>query len=232
MSLKYNGNYTKTDTFNAAKRYKLKFQKNVRLADIELSELNQISDSFIRQLVSANFPSGSTVNNGFKIVESATSTNNNFTIKGGDGTVNGAGVLFVDGYILFLKSDIEYTGQDASGNLTDDNYTTTDIPALTTPSGNRTDEVYVDFYFAEVAGGTGSEYQDPELIISGIGTETANRLRMVQDIRVAEGVSTPNSGNDSNGIYHWYVKIATINRLGGNASITNAMIDCEGLYKV
>jgi hypothetical protein len=42
------------------------------------------------------------------------------------------GVLFVDGYILFLKGDVEYN-QQGTGTLVDDKYTATVIPSLTTP---------------------------------------------------------------------------------------------------
>jgi hypothetical protein len=222
MSMPYVGNYA-ANMFNASKRYRMQFQKAVPLSSNELIEIQDVSDSFVRQLIAANFPSGSSINNGFKVVESSVTNSNNFTIKGGDGTVNGAGLLFVDGYILFLKSDIEYNQQDDSGALTDDDYTKTSIPALTTPGGARTDEVYVDFYAGEVSANAGSEYLDSSLIVSGIGTATANRLRMIQDIRVAEGGTTPTNGNDGNGIYHRYVKIATLNRTA-SANITTAMI--------
>ena len=224
MSLAFQGDYT-ADLFNASKRYKLQYQKQVALADSELREERDAGDSFIRQLIKNNFPDRSSTNDGFKVIESSTDNTNNFTIKGGDGTVNGAGVLFVDGYILFLKSDIEYQDQNNTGALTDDDYTETSISALTTPgAGDRTDTVYVDFYFAEVSSTVGSEYQDSSLTVSGIGSSTANRIRQVQDILVAEGASKPASGTDGNGIYHWRTKIATINRLNGNATITDAMI--------
>jgi hypothetical protein len=223
MSQAYAGNYS-TNSFNAAKRYKLQFAKNTQVADVDLLNVQDISDSFVRQLISANFPTGSSINNGFKVVQSS-STTNNFTIKGGDGTVNGAGVLFVDGYILFLKSDIEYSAQNALGGktLVDDAFTVSTLSTLTTPGSARTDEVYVDFYFAEVAA-DGSEYTDTSLIVSGIGNKTANRTRIVQDVLVAEGGTTPANGTDGNGIYHRYVKIATLNRESGNANILTAMI--------
>lgn len=222
MSTAFVGNYT-ASLFNASKRYRMKNQKSVPLADVELVEIQDVSDTFVRQLASANFPRGSSINNGFQVVQSGSDTANNFTIKGGDGTVNGAGILFVDGYVLYLKSDIEYKNQDATGALTDDDYTKTSIPALTTPGGSRTDLVYVDFYFAEVSAAAGSEYQDASLIVSGIGSPTANRVRQVQDIRVSEGGSVPADGNDGNGIYHRYVQIATLVRTA-SANILTAMI--------
>jgi hypothetical protein len=240
MSVSFAGNY-ENSMFNPAKRYRMHFQKGVPLSSNELEEVQEVSDSYIRQLITSNFPSqlvattggfcflGASTNDGFKVVESSSPTNN-FTIKGGDGTVEGAGVLFVDGYILFLKTDIEYNQQNSSGNLTDDDYTKTLIPAIAPPLvGTRTDEVYVDFYFAEVSAvgeGTGvlpPEYKDTSIIVPGIGFATANRVRMVQDIRVAPGATTPFNGTDSNGIYHRYVKLATIVRTT-NSNITTSMI--------
>ena len=223
MSVAFNGEYS-VDIFNAAKRYKMQYQKGVALADSELREVNDICYSLTRQLVNNNMGSGSSTNDGFKVEQSGGTSTNNFTIKGGDGTVNGAGVLFVDGFILFLKSDIEYNEQDDTGTIVDDDYTETAIPTLTTPGAPRTDEVYVDMYFAEVSGDVGSEYQDTDLLIAGVGSATANRVRQVQDIRVAQGTTTPASGTDLNGIYHWRTKIATLNRLSGNSQILTAMI--------
>jgi hypothetical protein len=237
MSQQYVGNYSQ-NLFNAAKRYKLNagtnngfgidggFNKNRPLCDSEVDEIQMASDSFIRQLIAANYPTGSSTNNGFQIVQSSLNISNNFTIKGGDGTVNGAGILFVDGYILFLKSDIEYTSQNSSSaDPTNDSYTNSVIPALTTPIAPRTDEVYIDFYFAEVSARVSnpiSEYTDLAIQVTG-KAPTANRLRMVQDVRIAEGGITPTNGLDVNGIYHRYIKIATLNRLN-SANITTAMI--------
>ncbi len=224
MSVAFNGEYS-VDIFNPSKRYMMQYQKGVALGDSELRELNEICYSLTRQLVYNNMGNGSSTNDGFKVEQSGGTSTNNFTIKGGDGTVNGAGVLFVDGYILFLRSDIEYNEQDDTGTIVDDDFTETAIPALTTPSsGARTDEVYVDMYFAEVSADLGSEYQDTDLMIAGVGSATANRVRQVQDIRVAQGTTTPASGADLNGIYHWRTKIATLERLNGNSQILTAMI--------
>ncbi|MHA1483525.1 MAG: hypothetical protein ACTSQA_08860, partial [Candidatus Heimdallarchaeaceae archaeon] len=223
MSTAFQGDYT-SDLFNPSKRYRMQFQTDKVFADSEAREIQDVSDSYIRQLVHNNFPRGSSTNDGFKVEESGSDTINNFTVKGGDGTAIGAGLLFVDGFILFLKSDIEYKNQDNTGALTDDDYTESTIAALTTPGGARTDEVYVDFYFAEVSNDVGSEYQDTSLAVTGIGTTTANRIRMVQDVLVAESGVTPTDVTDANSIDHKYIKIATLNRLSGNNTITTAMI--------
>ena len=145
MSAAFVGNYT-PDLYNASKRYRMQFQKGVALADSELREIQAVEDNYVKQLIANTFTRGSSTNDGFKVVQSGVTTVNNFAITGGNGTVNGSGVLFVDGYILFLKSNIEYNQQDATGALTDDDYTATSLPVLTTPVAPRTDEIYVDFY--------------------------------------------------------------------------------------
>ena len=236
MSSPYVGNYT-AGNYNPTKRYRLNsggagypaagFVKGVPLSDAELREVVDVADSFARQMVSMNFVSGASLNDGFHIVQS-TDPVNNFKIRGNysgsGGTYYDCGKIVIDGYIVTIKNDMEYKNQNATGALTDDGYTKTTIPALTTPGSNRTDEVYIDFYFAEVSAVAGSEYLDTSLLISGIGSPTANRVRMVRDIRVAEGAIMPSDGFDVNGIYHRYKKIATLNRLSGNANILTAMI--------
>jgi hypothetical protein len=233
MSQPFVGSYS-NESYNQAKRYRLKFQKGVPLADSEIFEVQSVNDGFLRQLVANNFPRGSSTNDGFKVIESAFSSLNNFVIKGGDGTSENAGLLFVDGYILFLKSDIEYVNQNDTGALTDDDYTKTNISAtypLTPPGvGTRTDTVYIDFYFAEVSALGTSEYTDASLIVSGIGTTTANRIRQVQDIRVEQGsVSAPADFTDANGIFHRCIKIAEIERTTSPNIITSMITDSRTL---
>lgn len=258
MSIAYSGNYEPSmynpdgtpNPIGAQKRYKMHFQKGVPLSSNELDEIQEVSDAYLRQLITMNFPSKDnptdvnckcySTNNGFQIVES-TDPVNNFLIKGGDGTFEGAGILIVDGYILFLKSDLEYKNQGYStGTLVDDRYTKTwpAAPALHPPTTNsRIDVVYIDFYFAEVSAtglGVGTappEYKDTTLIVPGIGFSTANRVRMVQDVCVMEGVedispvppAIPEDGPDANSIYHRFVKIATITR-DTTSNITTSMI--------
>jgi len=228
MSLPYNGNYS-SDLYNPAKRYRLNFQKGVALADSEIRELQSVSDQFIRQLISANFPSGSTYNDGFKIVGNFLA-DGDFLILGGDGSVNGAGIIFVDGYMLFAKSNFTFKSQDATGALTDDDYTKSLIDDYTWTSGTEQGSVWLDFYFAEVAPVIGSEYQDTSLLVSGLGVPTANRVRQVQDIiafkhgafsdiRQKYPTAVQNLSDtalwtftDANGIFHRCVKLAAIAR--------------------
>lgn len=225
-----------------------------------------------------------TPNNGFRIDQSGVTTTNNLTIKGGDGTNEGAGRIFVSGFPCMLKDDVEYsdgsadvnqrrlmpqvTGVpsalilvDSTANWTVDEHAgkaltpDVDIPAttftilsntatqitvtagdlaaatspqkfyrieLSTPSGGaRTDEVYLDVFIDEQ-----DEVEDSNLIHTDLtpSQAAANRLVLRQFIRVKEGAATPAGHTDLDGRIHFTLKIATINRLDADATITTAML--------
>lgn len=224
MSTAYSGNYSFTISdleTNSKKRYELAVQKGKPILDKELSEIAFRDLNLLRNFLMNNIGDGA-IGTAFKIVESSISNINNFKITGG--TATSPAILVVKGYPLVLWGDIEFNQQNDLGALTDDNYTKSAIIPVNTPVGARTDEVYVDTYLAEVSSEVGSEYQDTSIKDPVLALQTANRFRIVQDIQVAEGGVTPTDGNDGNGIYHRYYKLATINRLAGDATITTAMI--------
>jgi hypothetical protein len=127
-------------------------------------------------------------------IQPTSSPSNDFIITGGvdnNGNIEQAGILYIDGYYVFLMNNIKYSSQKATGSPTQDGYTETNIPILTNPStgSDRLDIIYVDLHFSEASATTGadiSEYQDLNLRNPIIGTETANRARAVFDIRVWE----------------------------------------------
>jgi hypothetical protein len=130
-------------------------------------------------------------NSAFKIVQ-ATNPVNNFTIKGGSGSVENPAVLFAKGFYIFLTGDLDYQNQSSSLPNTSDGYTETPIPLLTYPLNSdpdRLDVIYIDLHFEEASAAQGScvsEYTDLNLRNPIVGTETANRARAVFDIRVWE----------------------------------------------
>jgi len=132
-------------------------------------------------------------------VKQATDTQNNFKVSGGVSLDNPA-VLYAKGFYTFLTGDLEYKFQMyPTDNIdlhteVDKSKTLSHIPAISTPSDDRIDIVYVSLHFREVSAGTGSDsdvYRDSNLKNPIVGTETANRLRAVIDIRVREGWSDP-----------------------------------------
>jgi hypothetical protein len=129
-------------------------------------------------------------------VKQATDTTKNFVITGGS-SLDKPAVLYVKGFYIFLCNDIEYKFQtypsdniDLNTENKDDQKTLTPIPSISQPTTDRIDIVYVSLHFNEVAATAGTDqevYRDSNLKNPIVGTETANRLRAVIDIRVFEG---------------------------------------------
>ncbi|HUU60448.1 MAG TPA: hypothetical protein VMZ50_12980, partial [Phycisphaerae bacterium] len=96
---------------------------------------------------------------------------------------------------------------------------------LSTPGADRTDLVFVDVYLDEI---DSTEDLDLKHTIGSQQFEAARRLKVVQTVRVDEGVTLPvvlPSGRvDADGNRHVLLPLALIAREGGNASITAAMI--------
>jgi microcystin-dependent protein len=87
---------------------------------------------------------------------------------------------------------------------------------LSTPTAARTDEVYIDCYLDEI-----DSNEDPELKHTlGIQIETQRRLKLIQNVLVAEGGTTPAPYADSDGNKHYTLKLATIQRYAGQDTIT------------
>jgi len=115
----------------------------------------------------------------------------NFIVKGGNG-LEAPAVMFVKGFYVFLPGDITYRNQNDAGgkSITDEEYTKTPIPDISEPNEDRIDIIYVDLHFGEVSATDLTEYKDTNLRNPIVGTETANRLRAVFDIRILEGFTS------------------------------------------
>ena len=137
MSEGFKGNYA-PELFNEEKRYALfQAQQLASLTDAELRDMHQMSSTSLRRFVQGQI-GDCVIDDGFKIV-AATDSTNNFSILGGNGTVEDPGVLFLKGYRLFLRDPIDYKDQTNAGFITDDSYTETPLPSLTTPTGTVSD---------------------------------------------------------------------------------------------
>jgi Uncharacterized protein related to plant photosystem II stability/assembly factor len=132
MSETYHGDYA-PELFNEDKRYYLlQAQELANLTDAELRDLHNISNTFNRRFIQAQV-GDSAIDTAFKIVQNPSDTVNNFRITGGDGA--SPANMYLDGYRLYLNSDISYKDQTSTGLITRDGYTATLLPALTTPVG-------------------------------------------------------------------------------------------------
>jgi len=134
MAEGFKGNYA-PELFNELKRYYLlQAQEKTSLTDAELRDLNELSNTFTRRFIQ-NEVGDSAIDDSFKIVQHPTDNVNNFSITGGEGTLDDPGVLFLKGFRLSLRNDIAYKDQTNNGNIESDAYTKTILPALTTPTG-------------------------------------------------------------------------------------------------
>lgn len=208
---------------NNKKRYILAYQKGKSVLDKELTENVYRDLDFLKRYFEKNVGDSVLSENSFKIEQSSITTSNNFKISGG--TTEKPAMLIVKGFPLLLFSDIEFNQQNNSGLLTDDNFTETVIPAISSPIADRIDTVFVDTYLAEVSCENGSEYLDTSIKDIDLNLQTANRFRIVQDVLVVEdSVNIPVDGYDSNNVYHRYYKLAQIQRHSGIDDILTADI--------
>ena len=82
-------------------------QEGVSVVDADLNNAYESFIAQIRRAIQFGIGDGSP-NTGWKIEESVANNINNFTIKGGDGTIEGAGWIFEDGLQAIIPTDIEY----------------------------------------------------------------------------------------------------------------------------
>jgi len=149
------------------------------------------------------------IGDAFNIIGS--SATNDFTIRGGDGTADGAFHFYLRGYHVIIETTTTYLTQN-----TDLNASLIPIPtALTTPSGSdRTDEVYLDIFLKRITG-----VEDPPLVPDGEAQSKTDRLRLISQVLVAEGTTTPADFIDGDNIEHFTIKLATLERFDGQDAI-------------
>lgn len=192
-------------TFDETKAYYAMLkEKSKAVLDDDFNLMQDIQLTLLRRLAFETFGDGSP-NAGFLVV--GTGANNDFTVTGGNGSADGAQSMYVSGLRVPLLANTTYNGQP--------------IPqtTLSTPSGPRSDTVYLDVYFAEVG-----PTQDPLIVDPTLGVETSRRLHLVYQVRVAEGSGgAPASYVDGNGQPHYTAAIATLNRTA-SAAITAGMV--------
>lgn len=206
------GNFSR-NTFDRLKHYVgVRLQQGVPLIDADWNEQEDIKkfelQAFLKWFAGNGVPIG---NDGFQIVAAA-STTNDFDISGGDGTAEGAGRCIVEGWDVMIESDMRFSNQALYNNASLAGQWGVDpIAPLTTPAADRQDTVYLDVWEREV-----DSSEDSDLINPAIGLETCVRIKREWAVRVAEGslvLPAPASG-------HFFYAIATIQRPGGNNTIS------------
>jgi hypothetical protein len=202
----FGGDYSRF-TYDETDRYLMVLkEQGVAGLDDELNHAGEAQLVALRRVIQDAVGDGSP-NDGFKIV--GTGAANGFTILGGDGSADGAGRIYVAGYPVVLPSGCTYLTQEIPG------------PALTTPGGSRTDQVYLDVYLDEVGPAADARIQDPV-----IGAETSRRLKVFWLVRVAEGAAMPADYTDAQGRRHHTCLLATLARTA-TAAIDPGMVTDE-----
>jgi len=222
------GNFSR-NTFDKLKHYVgVRLQQGVPIVDADWNELEDIRkyelQAFLKWYVGNGVPSG---NNGFQILPAFNSTigvppiiifiPNDFVIRGGDGTPEGAGRCLVEGQDAIIESTLRYTAQrlfqEAGLN---EAWNVAPLPALTTPAANRTDTVYLDVWEREV----NSAEDLAQLVNPAIGIETCVRLKREWVVRVEEGATAPPAPPAG----HAHYVLAQLARTAGEAHIFPAQI--------
>jgi hypothetical protein len=204
------GNFSQDPTLRAAdalaKQYVgVRIQQAVPLVDADwnlLEDLRRVElESYGRLFIGDGVPVGS---DGFRI--SAVAGTNDFAI--------GAGVLLAGGKLVRNDAAVTYTTQPHFG----DPDLVPPLAALATPAASRAFLVVLDVWEREV-----DSEEDVTLVDPRIGVETTVRLKREWAVRVfrdpedAAQIAAPPPG-------HAFVVLAKLNRTGGNANITSAMI--------
>ncbi len=144
---------------------------------------------------------------------------NDFIIKGGDGTSANAGRILVEGQMVLNEADLKYSEQPLYKNIAlADAWNVEPAPELATPTAAESYVVYLDVWHREV-----DSNEDLALVDDRIGVETANRLRREWAVRVAKLVDFP-SVLAAKPVGHAFYQLAQLNRVAGNAGITEPII--------
>ena len=201
----------------------VRLQQGVPLVDADWNEREDVRkyelQAYLKWFVGNGVPRN---NDGFAISAIA-GANIDFSIRGGDGTVNNPGRCLVDGLDVIIPADTSYQNQPLYGNAALATALGVDpLPVLNPPLSGliRRDTVYLDVWEREViATVPPAEGGDPELIDNQIGVETCTRLKRDWVVRVAEGVEEIPEDDKITG--HYYYPIASIIRRPGATEITD-----------
>jgi YVTN family beta-propeller protein len=141
------------------------------------------------------------INSAMSNLTASAGTGNDFDIKGGDGTAEGAGRCLVEGWDAINESDLKYTAQPLFDNKElAEEWGVDPVKQLTTPTTDRTDTFYLDVWEREVGAA-----EDNDLVNSEIGVETCVRHKLEWCVRVDEGSKRYDKEE-----YHHYYDLAEI----------------------
>jgi hypothetical protein len=192
------GNFSR-NTFDPQKGYvSVRLQQGVPLVDADWNELSDVTRDETYRSVALTSADGLES----KAFEFLSGTPNNPTVMGGTGIVNGR---------TFQTGPITYDNQPWRNPVTAAADGVPVIPALTTPTANRTDICYLDVWEREVG-----QAEDAKIVNPAIGVETSVRLKRDVAMRVAEGTGTLPAEPTG----HSHLPLALFNRPAGSNTVT------------
>jgi hypothetical protein len=197
------GNFSR-NTFDPAKRYTaVRLQQGVPLVDADWNELQDVTRNEVYDALSIALPNALTPT---MILQSIGTNDIQLT----------PGVAIVGGRPLRLSTILRYSTQRYANAATAAADGVQPVPPLTTPTIARTDTVFLDVFEREVR-----STEDPALVNSAIGVETAVRLRREIVLRVAEGATTPPAPPAG----HTFLAVTLMNRPANVATISPSSFD-------
>lgn len=201
------GNYSKGTKGGFVEAQRLAFmllQKGVPLVDADVIRSGRINYTLIRRALGVLIGNASP-NNGFKIV--GDNANNDVLVTGGDGTINGAGRIWVEGNQCLLLSDIRYVNNGASDDQKSIHPT---ISYITGVGNNILQDTGANYPAGALVGRTIVPDITQPATTATITANTANTITVSLDLTAAGilpgahyrvEMSTPAGGDRNDGVY-------------------------------
>ena len=189
FSVRVNGTAEQTVTFVAA----------------DFADINQATAAEVQAVLAA----------GLLGMTSRVGSGNDFTILGGNGTVETAGRILAEGVEVMVENSFMFQSQPLYQNTAlATEWGVDPVAAISAVAADRQDLVYLDVWEREI----GYE-EDEDIVQTSIGIETAKRLRREWAVRVAEGATDLSSITRQAG--HKYTPLAQLQRLAATAEAIN-----------
>lgn len=143
---------------------------------------------------------------------------NDFIIKGGDGTPEGAGRCLVEGWEVINECDLRYTDQQLYEN--DTLAADLGVDPLLPLTGKELDQDHINLYYLDVWERVLDEQEDKELVNKLIGVPTCVRIKREWVVRVLEGcekntVMVPEAIRRHGHVYYPLARLEYYQQFGG-----------------
>lgn len=153
---------------------------------------------------------------------------NDFIIKGGDGTPEGAGRCLVDGWEVTNECDSHYTDQQLYKN--DTLAAAWGADPLLPLTGQKPDQNNINLYYLDVWERVVDEHEDKDLVNKIIGVPTCVRIKREWAVRVLEGcdkntVTVPETIRRQGHVYYPLARLEYYQYTGGIVGSGTRFVD-------